>query len=218
VNPNSGPGERPLPGHDYVREVPKLNVHANVSTVGYVRIDYCKKPLNEVYEEIEAYAGWAKSTDYEKSRLGVGGILLDETPNHYTPERAEYLDAVHQYVKATEGLQGKRLVIHNPGTPPDAGLADPGPDVIVTCEEPYDRYIGDEVQKRLKELHYDQPKSGYMISGVPEDKVGGLVRELRHRGAHLFVTDLVDDFYESFGPSWGAFVAAFEEGDEHGTQ
>jgi hypothetical protein len=110
VNPNSGPGERPLPGHDYVREVPKLNVHANVSTVGYVRIDYCKKPLNEVYEEIEAYAGWAKSTDYEKSRLGVGGILLDETPNHYTPERAEYLDAVHQYVKATEGLQGKRLV------------------------------------------------------------------------------------------------------------
>jgi Spherulation-specific family 4 len=79
-----------------------------VRTVGYVLIDYCKKPLSEVYEEIEAYAGWAK--DYETSGLGVGGILLDETPNHYTPERAEYLDAVHRHVKATEGLQGNRLV------------------------------------------------------------------------------------------------------------
>ncbi len=108
MNPNSGPGERPLPGKDYVREVPKLNVHANVRTVGYVRIDYCKKPLSEVYEEIEAYAGWAK--DYETSGLGVGGILLDETPNHYTSERAEYLDAVHRHIKATEGLQGNRLV------------------------------------------------------------------------------------------------------------
>jgi len=67
--------------------------------VGYVRIDYCKKPLSEVYEEIEAYAGWAK--DYETSGLGVGGILLDETPNHYTSERAEYLDAVHRHIKAT---------------------------------------------------------------------------------------------------------------------
>jgi hypothetical protein len=40
----------------------------------------------------------------------VGGILLDETPNHYTSERAEYLDAVHRHIKATEGLQGNRLV------------------------------------------------------------------------------------------------------------
>ncbi len=112
MNPNSGPGLRPLPGHDYVREVPKLNAHANVQTVGYVRIDYCKKPLAEVYEDIEAYAGWAKAKGekYEDSKLGVGGILLDETPNHYTPERAEYLDAVYQHIKATDGLQGNRLV------------------------------------------------------------------------------------------------------------
>lgn len=105
----------------------------------------------------------------------------------------------------------RRQVIHNPGTPPDSGLANPGPDVFINCEEPYERYLGEEVQKRLKDYHYDQPKSGYMISGVPEDKVAEFVRELRHRAAYLFVTDLVDNFYESFGPSWGAFVAAFED-------
>jgi hypothetical protein len=76
--------------------------------VGYVRIHYCDRPLSEVYEEIDTYAGWAK--DYESSGLGVKGILLDETPNHYTVERAKYLDAVRQRIKATVGIMGDRLV------------------------------------------------------------------------------------------------------------
>jgi hypothetical protein len=101
-------------------------------------------------------------------------------------------------------------VIHNPGTPPDAELADSGPDVIITCEEPYHRYCGGEVQKRLKEYHYDRAKSGYMISAVPANEISEVVQELCHRGAYLFVTDLVDDFYESFGKSWGDFVAAMD--------
>lgn len=108
VNPNSGPGGSPLPSHDYVREVPKLNANANVYTVGYVRVHYCDKPLSEVYEEIDTYAGWAK--DYESSGLGVKGILLDETPNHFSPKRAEYLEAVRQHIKATAGILGDRLV------------------------------------------------------------------------------------------------------------
>lgn len=101
-------------------------------------------------------------------------------------------------------------VIHNPGTPPDPELADPGPDVIVTCEEPYQRYRGEEVQKRLKEYHYDRARSAYMISAAPEKEIGEVVQELSQRGAYLFVTDLVDDFYESFGKSWADFVAAVE--------
>ena len=121
VNPNSGPGGSPLPSHDYVREVPKLNAPPNVYTVGYVRIDYCKKPLEEVYGEIDTYAGWAH--DYEKSGLGVKGILLDETPNHYSPERAEYLDAVRQHIKATEGILGDQLVSQFPAVAEKGGRA-----------------------------------------------------------------------------------------------
>ncbi len=82
--------------------------------------------------------------------------------------------------------------------------------MILTCEEPYDRYQSNEVQQRLKEYHYDRARSGYMISAVPGDEIGGLVRELCHRGSYLFVTDLVDHFYESFGNRWGDFVAAIE--------
>jgi hypothetical protein len=108
VNPNSGPGGIPLPSHDYVREVPKLNAPPNVVTVGYIRIDYCCKPLTEVYEEIDTYAGWAKASG--NPGLYLEGILLDETPNHYTAERAEYLEAVRQHVKGAGGLQGDRLV------------------------------------------------------------------------------------------------------------
>lgn len=97
-----------MANRDYSREIPKLNAQANVVTVGYIRIDYCSRPLSEVCAEIDTYAGWA--TEFEKTGLGVGGILLDETPNHYTVERAEYLDALRQYIKATPGIQGDRLV------------------------------------------------------------------------------------------------------------
>jgi Spherulation-specific family 4 len=102
-------------------------------------------------------------------------------------------------------------VIHNPGTPPDAEMAEPGPDVIITCEESYDRYKGDEVQKRLKDLHYDRERSGYMISGIPAEEIGQAVKELATRGTYIFATDLVEDFYESFGISWVAFIAAVEK-------
>lgn len=80
--------------------------------------------------------------------------------------------------------------------------------MIVTCEEPYDRYRGNEVQKRLKEYPCDWNKSSYMISAVPQDEMGSFVHELRHSGAYLYATDLVDNFYESFGSGWDDFVAA----------
>lgn len=86
----------------------------------------------------------------------------------------------------------------------------PGPDVVITCEEPYERYRDEVVQKRLREYHHQQAKSGYMISGVPEGDIIPLMHELRQRGAYLFVTELVDDFYESFGKSWYTFVGALK--------
>lgn len=102
-------------------------------------------------------------------------------------------------------------VIHNPGTPPDAEMAEPGPDVIITCEESYERFKGDEVQKRLKDLHYDKKRSGYMISGIPAEEIGQAIKELATRATYIFATDLVEDFYESFGISWTAFISAVEE-------
>lgn len=102
-------------------------------------------------------------------------------------------------------------MIHNPGTPPDAGLADPGPDVMVVCEEDYARYRSDEIQQRLRELHYDRARCGYMVNSVPGDEMEALVHELRYRGAYLFVTEVSGDFYERFGAtSWSAFMEALQ--------
>jgi hypothetical protein len=112
VNPNSGPGGIPLPSHDYVREVPKLNAYPNVVTVGYVLIDYCKRPMNETIQDIDSYAGWAEAS--KNPGLYVEGILLDETPNHYSAERAEYLEALRQHIKSTSGFKDDRLVSHIP--------------------------------------------------------------------------------------------------------
>lgn len=81
--------------------------------------------------------------------------------------------------------------------------------MVVTCEEPYERFISDEVLSRLSEYHYDQPQSAYQISGVPRELIGTVVKDLHYRGAYLFVTDLVNDFYESFGEGWSDFIEAF---------
>jgi hypothetical protein len=51
-----------------------------------------------------------------------------------------------------------------------------------------------------------------MISGIPLGKIAEAVQELKGRGTYLFATDLVDDFYESFGESWKGFVGAIKEG------
>jgi hypothetical protein len=108
VNPNSGPGAPPLPDANYVREIARLNSYANVDTLGYIAIRYCKKPLREVLEEIQTYATWAH--DYVRTGLGVQGIFFDETPNLYSSEAAEYLTVLQSYIKGTPGILGKQLV------------------------------------------------------------------------------------------------------------
>ncbi|KAJ5999458.1 hypothetical protein N7451_007268 [Penicillium sp. IBT 35674x] len=208
VNPNSGPGESPLPDANYAREVPRLNGYPNVYTVGYIRIDYCKKPHSEAYAEIEQYAGW--SAQYDSTKLGVRGIFVDETPNHYSSDRAEYLRELTKFIKNTPGILADRFVIHNPGTPPDVVISESA-DMFFISEEPYPRYRSDEVQKWLGQFKYDRNRSGVMINEVPLDDLEKLVHELRHRAAYIFVTEIAGDFYERFGPrSWEAFMQALQ--------
>ena len=175
------------------------------------------------------YAGWSK--DQITTGWGVHGIFFDETPNLYSDKAASYLNTVSQTVKATPGILGDRMVsdyesslvhpvalttpcssaqvIHNPGTVPDARLAEPGPDVTTVLEEPYKKYRSAALQERLSTLvPYDRPRCSYMVHSVPRDKVTGLVSELRFRGEFLFVTDQRHHFYDRFGSSWSEFVEA----------
>ena len=105
-------------------------------------------------------------------------------------------------------------IVHNPGTAPSASLlATQTADLTITCEEPYHRYRSSEVQNWLGLNPMGRDQAGYMVSGVPAEKVQELVRELRHRSGYLFVTDTEVDFYECFGESWVGFVEAMQEDD-----
>lgn len=107
INPNSGPGEPPAPDANYSRELPLFNAKENVTTVGYVRMQYCKRSVAKVYEDVDIYAGWSKDHD---SGIYVEGIFLDESPNEYSDEIGKYLNSVSDKIKSTAGILGKKLV------------------------------------------------------------------------------------------------------------
>jgi hypothetical protein len=108
LNPHNGPGESTFPDENYFREIQKLNAKANVYTIGYVRVNYCRRILEDVCQDVAKYGGWVTSS--ASSGLGVHGIFIDETPNLYDVTQAEYLDKLSQYVKDTEGILGDRTV------------------------------------------------------------------------------------------------------------
>jgi hypothetical protein len=108
INPNSGPGKPPAPDDSYARELPLLNRAPNVTTVGYVRTEYCKRSADKVYEEVAIYADWASGG--EASGIYVEGIFMDEAPNHYSEHVAQYLNGLTTKIKANDGIIGKKLV------------------------------------------------------------------------------------------------------------
>jgi hypothetical protein len=127
INPNSGPGVDPdgwLPDKHYSREIPRLAQHANVTVIGYVRVDYCRRPMKEVSADIRKYANWSTglhigSNDTDDpatprptagNHFAVRGIFFDEVPNIWESEHAAYLEDAGILVKRVEGILGDRLV------------------------------------------------------------------------------------------------------------
>ncbi|TKA72815.1 hypothetical protein B0A49_05479 [Cryomyces minteri] len=208
LNPNSGPGEPPFPDANYAREIPRLNAHTSVCTIGYVRIDYCKRDISEVCEEVATYAGW--SNDRANSGIFVKGIFVDETPNHYSAHVAAYLDTVTLRIKNTPGILGARLVVHNPGTMPDSSLTRRRPDVTAVLEESYTRYESHKPHEQRALQQYGRAGCSYILHSVPAKEVKQIVHELRHRAEFLFVTDLRERYYERFGPTWDDFIEAMQ--------
>lgn len=122
VNPNSGPGLDPdgwLPDKHYIHEVPRLNNFKNVTTIGYVRLDYGRRPIEEVEQDVRKYAHWQTGSTDEEGHKGprsssldqaVRGIFLDEVPNVWSDDAAEYLNSIDKVIKEMDGLLGDRLV------------------------------------------------------------------------------------------------------------
>jgi lauroyl/myristoyl acyltransferase len=83
-------------------------------------------------------------------------------------------------------------------------------DIVITCEEPLQKCMGEQTQKRLQDYYFHRLRSGYQISAVPKERIREVTRELRKYGSYVFATSLVEDYYESFGKCWQEFVAAME--------
>ena len=203
-----------------------------MTTVGYVRMQYCKRSVEQVFNDVEVYGGWSK--DHKSNGIYVEGIFLDEAPNEYSHDVGKYLNLVSEKIKNTSGILGEKLVslltimnpskpqtihsqsqltqiIHNPGTVPDKELTQTRPEVTAVFEESYSRYrsCGQSEQRALDA--YDRKGSSYILHSVPRKQVIPLVRELRPRAEYIFVTDRETKFYEGFGESWNDFIRTMVE-------
>lgn len=110
INPHNGPGESKIPDENYSTEIPKLNSYPNVTTLGYIALNYSHKKSLDVVFEVKKYAGWAKSNI---EGLYVAGVFFDEVPNlwdHLGGGKKRQLDRLNSYVRKCEGIGGDRLV------------------------------------------------------------------------------------------------------------
>ena len=108
VNPHSGPGAAAVPDANYTREIPRLNSHTNVQTLGYVATAYTKRDLTLVKHDIHTYSEWR--SNYTVPGLGVQGIFFDETPSQYDDTSAYFLLEAQKEARKVQGFTSRCLV------------------------------------------------------------------------------------------------------------
>jgi hypothetical protein len=99
-------------------------------------------------------------------------------------------------------------VIHNPGTAVDPRLAKPGPDVTTIAELDYAQFQTVGYRDWLATSPYGREQTSYMIHTAPMGNIAEFVLAMRQKAAFLFVTDLGECCYQSFGDGWKTFIAA----------
>jgi hypothetical protein len=167
--------------------------------------------------------------------LALHGIFFDEIPNEYSPETATYLSAINQAVKSSSGLLPARTVsvvsmklvfttikslrdvladslpsqiVHNPGTIPDARFTDPNTDITVVFEGSEQTYQSQ--QAALTALPYHRSRYSYLVYSIApsssKNELRSTVDRLSQRAEFLFLTDLSENYYESFGTLWRDYI------------
>ena len=166
--------------------------------------------MDDVIRDVEVYSGWPGASANEG--IHVDGIFFDETPNEWSEMIGGYLDQITDQVKQVEGIQGDRLVMHNPGTVPDERMAESKPDVTAVFEQAYAMFKDESVQESLGSGRYEKAAASIIVHSTPVEEIKGLVDELKGMAEYLFVTDLTEDYYSSFGAGWDTFVDAVAGG------
>jgi hypothetical protein len=94
----------------------------------------------------------------------------------------------------------------------------------VTFEQSYDLYQSTStlsmLDRSISSGDYNRSSSSLIVHSVPIDQIETLTLDLAKRAEYVFVTDLTEDYYNSFGPGWERFVkvvAGISRGDASGT-
>lgn len=132
VNPNSGPGDGEFPNSDYAPAIAKLRSFPNVKTLGYVRTNWAARPLEEITNEVDTYAGWKNYADADVqvvrtlcspwslvrllTAFAQDGIFFDESPT----ETGAHFDVIKSAADHARTVlaTGHDHIVLNPGTPP----------------------------------------------------------------------------------------------------
>lgn len=64
------------------------------------------------------------------------------------------------------------------------------------------------LDRSISSGEYNRSSSSLIVHSVPIDQIETLTLDLAKRAEYVFVTDLTEDYYNSFGPGWERFVKA----------
>lgn len=132
VNPDSGPGNTPLPDSSYIAGITSLKKHTNVKLLGYVHTSYAARPLAEIERNISIYAGWK---NYKASDIRVSGIFFDEVSSTSSKTVLSYMSTLSAFTKKTLGTD-RGCVAFNPGVQVDKAFYNYA-DMIVVWEDAF---------------------------------------------------------------------------------
>lgn len=96
-------------------------------------------------------------------------------------------------------------VIHNPGAIPDPQFNDSSTDVTVVFEGSFPDLQSRQAQ--LASLSEGRSQYSYVVHSVPASTdLGKFVDSLSQHAEFLFLTNLTQNYYESFGSQWDDFI------------
>jgi hypothetical protein len=171
ANPNSGPGAAVDP--TYTQAIATAHT-AGQTIVGYVHTSYGARAIADVEADIDAWYSFYPAID---------GIFSDETATAPATV-APYYAPLYTYVK---GKSGKRIVVINPGTPPDESYMTAS-DIVMSFEDTYANYIGAMTPAWV--ANYPRTRFWHVVLSATQADMTAAVTLARQRNAGLiYVTD-----------------------------
>lgn len=101
------------PDRRYKKGIVRLKAFSNVTLVGYVRLDYCRRSVEDVQKDIDKYASWRQVDKDDVNRcedVSMEGIFFDEVPNIFAIDIADQLASYSKAVKNMKGFGTNRWV------------------------------------------------------------------------------------------------------------